>query len=408
MDVLKGESMEPRVIKTAEDHKAALVEVERLMDLDPKDGSTDAERLELFARLVEDFEGNNYAFAVPDALDAIRFRMEEQGLRQRDLIPFIGSRSKVSEVLGGKRPLNAEMLRALHVGLGIPSTALLKRTVTAPSQSSTPDWSRYPFREMRRRGWISGSLTNSTVAIEAFFAKASSIGTEVAAYRKTIKERSGKSMDCFALQAWTARVLIRAQDRGFTKEFKPTELDDVSFSQLVKLSTSERGPLLAQSFLADRGIALVVEPHLPRTHLDGAAMFVRSGNPVIGMTLRHDRIDNFWFTLIHEMVHISRHLGQSLDEVFVDDLDMAYSDDAREAEADRIAGNYLIPRIIWKRSHAYQLGTQEAVLQLASQLSIHPAIVAGRIRREKGNYQILNQLIGNGRVRSLFAGVSWN
>ena len=98
----------------------------------------------------------------------------------------------------------------------------------------------------------------------------------------------------------------------------------------------------AREFLAGHGIALRVERHLPKTHLDGAALRLPGKPPVIGLTLRHDRIDNFWFCLLHELAHLGRHLDGRA-EGFVDDLDLP-GDDAREAEADEWAQEALIPR----------------------------------------------------------------
>ena len=126
--------MQPRVIKTDGEYETFLAEVERLIALDPKPGTAKADRLELFSTLVEAYEVRNFPFDDPDPIQAIRFCMEEQGLRQRDLIPFIGSRSRVSEVLAGKRPLTVAMIRALSEGLDIP-TEILVRAVKAPRKS---------------------------------------------------------------------------------------------------------------------------------------------------------------------------------------------------------------------------------------------------------------------------------
>ena len=117
--------------------------------------------------------------------------------------------------------------------------------------------------------------------------------------------------------------------------------------ELVQLSTFEEGPLLARDFLRKQGIQFIVERHLPRTYLDGAVIMTDKINPVIGLTLRHDRIDNFWFTLIHELAHLSLHL-ESENSIFYDDLDMEAEDDPREREADDLAGEMLIPEEAWK------------------------------------------------------------
>lgn len=118
-------------IKTKADHKAALEEISRLLDGDP--GSAAAERLEILSILVEDYEESHYPIDPPDPIEAIRFRMEQQGLSRRDLEPYIGSRARVSEVLNRKRPLSVDMIRRLHAGLGIPAEVLIRpyKTVSA-------------------------------------------------------------------------------------------------------------------------------------------------------------------------------------------------------------------------------------------------------------------------------------
>lgn len=136
---LEGNEMEPRLIKTEEDHKAFLAEVERLVALDPAPSTPEGDRLELLATLVEDYEKKHFPIEKPTAIEAILVRMEEQGLRQKDLVPYIGSRSKVSEVLSGKRGLTLQMIRALHRGLGIPLEILTHEPDVAKQESSKGD-----------------------------------------------------------------------------------------------------------------------------------------------------------------------------------------------------------------------------------------------------------------------------
>jgi HTH-type transcriptional regulator / antitoxin HigA len=146
---------------------------------------------------------------------------------------------------------------------------------------------------------------------------------------------------------------------------------------------------------------------LPRTHLDGAAMLTPAGTPVIGLTVRYDRLDNFWFSLMHELAHVARHLGGS-ETRFFDDLQTDPGNDAREIEADALAGEALIPAEAWKRSPARVLPTPDAAEHLAADLGIHPAIVAGRIQHERGNFKLLHQLVGREEVRSCFPEASWD
>ena len=116
--------MKPKVIRTERQYEAALRRIGQLMGAAPR--SKEADELDLLAALVELYEEKNHPIDPPDPIEAIRFRIEQGGLRQTDLVPFIGSRSKVSEVLRGLRPLSLRMIRALHEGLGIPAEVLLR------------------------------------------------------------------------------------------------------------------------------------------------------------------------------------------------------------------------------------------------------------------------------------------
>ncbi len=128
----------PKVIKTDAEHAAALARLMTLMKADLPAGSKEESELELLAILIEHYERIRFPMAKPDPVEAIKFRMDQQGLSQKDLIPFIGSAPKVSEVLNRKRPLSLSMIRRLNEGLGIPLDLLLQEdeqpavTVTTP------------------------------------------------------------------------------------------------------------------------------------------------------------------------------------------------------------------------------------------------------------------------------------
>jgi HTH-type transcriptional regulator/antitoxin HigA len=128
----------PKVIKTDAEHAAALARLITLMKADLPADSKEESELELLAILIEHYERIRFPMAKPDPVEAIKFRMDQQGLSQKDLIPFIGSAPKVSEVLNRKRPLSLSMIRRLNEGLGIPLDLLLQEveqpsvTVTTP------------------------------------------------------------------------------------------------------------------------------------------------------------------------------------------------------------------------------------------------------------------------------------
>ncbi len=115
--------MKAKVIKTESEYEAALARIDKLMDA--KRNTPHGDELELLVLLVQNYEDRVYPIAKPDPVTAIRFRMEQQGLEPKDLVPYLGSKSRVSEVLSGRRRLSLKMIRSLVSGLRIPADVLL-------------------------------------------------------------------------------------------------------------------------------------------------------------------------------------------------------------------------------------------------------------------------------------------
>lgn len=398
------EPLQPRIIKTEAQYEATLARIEQIFDAKPNTPAGD--ELELLLLLVEKYEQEQFPIDLPDPITAIRFRMEQGGLKAKDLIPFIGSKSKVSEVLSGTRPLSRTMIRKLVTGLGIPAEVLLQEPgAKLPSTELLELSKRLPLAEMHKRGWFPafvGSLTELKEQIEEVLGQFTKLAgpsqTFLALNRQRV--RDGGTADQPALTAWRIRVISEA-----LRETLPTYhsgiITPTFMREVVKLSYLDNGPKLAREYLNKNGIHLVIERHLPKTYLDGAAIRLPDGSPLVALTLRHDRLDNFWFTLCHELAHVARHLeGDGVDVIF-DDLDKA-SEDAWEQEADAMASEALIPAKEWKAAKLLDDPSAVRVKAFAEKLRIHPAIPAGRIRYEKRNYQLLGDLVGSNRVRRMF------
>ncbi|NJM43781.1 MAG: transcriptional regulator [Brachymonas sp.] len=122
-------NIQPIHTKTA--YKAALKRVSQLVDLDPKRGTALGDELAILGTLVQAFEAEHYPIDLPDPIEAIKFRMEQQGLEAKDLQPMIGGVNRVYEVLNRKRPLSLAMVRRLHAGLGISAACLIRESVVA-------------------------------------------------------------------------------------------------------------------------------------------------------------------------------------------------------------------------------------------------------------------------------------
>lgn len=120
------------------------------------------------------------------------------------------------------------------------------------------------------------------------------------------------------------------------------------------------------------------------------------------MTVRTDTVDNFWFTLMHELAHVTLHFATGLAVGFYDQTDQVASVDEQEEEANRFASNLLIPEERWRRSTARIAKSAAVIERFANELGIHPAIVFGRIRKERGEWSLFADKIGRNTVRKLF------
>lgn len=114
--------MNIKPIKNEQDYQEALSIIENLMSAEPN--SEEMDKLEVLTTLVESYEEQHYKIDAPDPIEAIKFRMEQEGLKQKDLVSIVGSKSRVSEILNRKRKLTIEMIRGLHAQLHIPIESL--------------------------------------------------------------------------------------------------------------------------------------------------------------------------------------------------------------------------------------------------------------------------------------------
>ena len=398
-----------KAIRSEADYNAALARMEALMDAEPD--TPEGDELDVLADLVEHYEEKHVPMGFPSPVAAIEFRLEQAGLAPRDLIPFIGSRAKVSEVLSGKRPLTMPMARALHGHLGISAAVLLQQPgADFDTEIETLEWDRFPIKAMAKEGWIPTVRNLNARAEELVRDLIESAGgptvASAALYRKSHQARANTKTDPYALKAWCWKVLSDANREKPSVVYRPGTVTIEFLRQLAQLSWLEEGPRLAKEFLAKHGIPLVTVHPLPKTYLDGAALKLGDGTPVIGLTLRYDRLDNFWFCLLHELAHVGRHMDIDGQAAFVDDLSLrdirGAPDDPREVQADEWAEEAMVPRAIWESSAVRAEPTAMSVISLANALKVHPAIVAGKIRHEQRNYRLLSQFVGTGEVRHHF------
>lgn len=293
-----------RVIKTRRGYSDALARLSTLMDKEFKPGSNQEAELELLALLIESYERSKVAPVSPDPIAAILFRMDQQKLGKKDLVPYIGSISKVSEVLSRKRPLSLSMIRKLNAGLHIPAETLIAGAADADVDvdfSAEPrfNYARFPLPEMLERGHFpdfKGGIKHVKKYAEDLMCKfmrgALGDGACPALLRARLHQSGSRVMDEYALLVWRICVLKKARNLKLVTKYREGAITVDWPRDLVKLSRFEAGPHLGQEFLADNGIVLVIEQHFRKTYLDGAAV-LDDGIPIVALTLRHESPGQF-------------------------------------------------------------------------------------------------------------------
>ncbi|KKB84723.1 DNA-binding protein [Devosia limi DSM 17137] len=327
------------------------------------------------------------------------------GMSQTDLAEKLGMKPQQIQRYEATDYSGANLGRLVEVSkaLGVKASGSFEGAGSASgslftwSDADDVAWGQFPYKEMIKRRWFDLPRGSNPIGlVKDYFLQAAGPRFATAFHRK--KMHSGNVPNEYALLAWQARILERAHSKIQAGEVGSFQLDDRWLSELVHLTNFDDGPRRARDLLAEKGIVLVVERHLPGSYLDGAAMLV-GDTPVVGLTLRYDRLDNFWFVLMHELGHVFLHLFDGLRFDFFDE-EGGNGFDAIEAQADKFALDALIPEDLWDQCLSRFALSKEAVQIDAETIGIDPSIIAGRIRKERGNYTILNDLVGQNQVRS--------
>jgi HTH-type transcriptional regulator/antitoxin HigA len=303
--------MKAKILKSENDYEAALAHVETLMDAEP--GSAEEAELELFTMLIEQYEDLHYPIDLPDPIEAIKFRMEQQGLTRKDMYQYLGSQSKVSEVLNNKRPLSLSMIRALNKGLDIPLEVLIQQSTEKEN------------KELHKDEW------------NEFFADI---------YLNCLRQFKGsEEKKLFNWYKNTDKTVINRD----LPPFDHRRLNKLFFQKLTDLTIYTKGPQMARELLNNIGIHLIINRPKLDTDLDGFSFYSTTGHPIIGLTLRNNRLDNFWFFLFYQLAHIYLN-PESKTTMFLDSLECIL-DDFVKPEEDKVSNllrELLIPSNIWE------------------------------------------------------------
>ena len=307
--------------------------------LNSSDGSPEREEYRSLFKLVAEYQDYHFPIEIPNGIGMIEFHLENSNLSEVDLIPLIGSKAKVSAVLSGEEPLTIPMVRALNKHLGADLESLVGYDVIDAEDGI--DWSKFPTKAMKELGWFSAPSKSDKELIEELIELAGGLVRIPRTYcRQNFDARRNALTDLYALQAWCQRVVGTAVANRPANRFDKSSLGKEFLTSLASFRKTEDGPRLAIATLSEAGIALVYVEQLPEMYVDCAVMKSKEGFPVIGLTLRDDSIDSFWFCVLHSVAHIWKHLSE-LHYFIVDDFNIREChcnvDWSLENEADKIA-----------------------------------------------------------------------
>lgn len=343
---------------------------------------------------------------LPTPGQAIQQELAMRGWTQDDLAKIIGRyRPEVSAVVSGKRGVSPELAIALAAALGHTPEHWL-RLEAARQLSLIPQdansisrrvrmYQLAPLTAMMRRKWVSASSTDDELESELcqFF----EIQTLTDEPRLSIAPRAASTTQLTPGQrAWGFRARYLAKSVA-AATFNADGVDHAE-SELRKLAAYPAETPKVARVLAEHGIRLVLVERLPQEKIDGAVFWLDANSPVIAMSLYHDRNDNFWFTLMHELSHV-RH-GDALS---VDDTEARGEPDAaHERRANAEASAALVPPDELK-SFVLRAGPiyhSERIIQFAHRIKMHPGVIVGQLRhRGEVGYDSHTALVAKVRDR---------
>ncbi len=323
--------------------------------------------------------------------ELIREKLDELGWTQADLAEVIGKPlPAVNEIIQGRRSITLEMAHALSAALNISAAEWIRldaeqRLASCDSDSSVIKRKAQirqlaPIREMQRRGWLkdTADLAELEAGLKTFFETDSLEHLEFpVAMRKGAPSNPLNARQltwCFR-----ARQLAKTMPIGGFDEKRMNALK----RDLRILAAYPAEARRVSSILRDNGVRFVVVEHLSGSRVDGAAFWLDERSPAIAVSLRLDRIDNFWFTLMHECAHIEHHDAVSVDaEMGQDEREQPLMKEATERRADEDAAAALVPPDELE-SFIRRLGPIYAkpnIIQFAHRIKMHPGIIVGQLQ----------------------------
>jgi len=345
--------------------------------------------------------------------------LKAKGWTQRVLSIVLGmDETGVNKIIGNKRPVTADMALMLEEVLGISAERfmelqqtydLAKARITArpdPKRATRAQlFGGLPVTEMIKRGWLNVDNIKDVPAIEtelARFFKASTIDDiEVLPHAAKKTEVVGGITD--VQLAWLYRVRQIASELIVAKYSQLSALSCIK--KLSGLLYSREEARKVPKILAEAGIRFVIVESLPSAKIDGVCFWLNENSPVIGMGMRYDRIDNFWFVLRHELEHVIQRHGQdkAVLDTELEGVNAGVGTEIPEEEriANRAAADFCVPSKMMKafvdRKSPYF--AEQDILAFSSMTKVHPGLIAGQIRHITGRYNLFaNHLV---KIRSV-------
>jgi HTH-type transcriptional regulator/antitoxin HigA len=333
---------------------------------------------------------NNYPAEVFHPGEFIREELDARGWTQDDLAAIIGRPIQVVNlIINGKKEITPRTALELAAAFGSSAEIWmnlqsaydlsLENVACANIKDKANLYQIAPVKIMQTRGWIRKVKTLPELQKELCEFYETNDLTSLPQLHIAARASAISTPEIIASQlTWGFRVRKLAKSlhvSTFSKDKVMAKLGD-----LLKLAAYPEEIRKVPRVLADMGIRFVIVEHLPKTRMDGAALSL-DGSPVIGMSLRYDRIDNFWHVVIHELSHIL-HGENMLD---VDVKDVSISDEAIEARANQDAAEMLIPRPKLDSfiARVGPLYSADRINRFAKVVGVHPGIVLGQLQNRK-------------------------
>ncbi|MEJ0094971.1 MAG: HigA family addiction module antitoxin [Methylocella sp.] len=340
---------------------------------------------------------------VPHPGEFIRDELEARGWSQRDLAYILGvAEQAVNVIVSGKRGISPEMAKALGVAFDVSAeyfANLQKMYEMAKARAPDPGISRratlqsvFPVREMIKREWLADTdIPLLELQMMRFFRKNS---LDEIPYLAHAAKKADYAETTPSQLAWLFRVRQMASEMVVTHYSESALRSFIANMPIFMVDPEEIRHI--PKVLSECGIRYVIVETLPKANIDGVCFWLDDSSPVIGMTIRHDRIDNFWFVLRHEIEHVLNRDGKGELSAETVDLDLEVDNGdlpPEELKANKAAANCCVPidelENFYIRKFPYI--SEKDLLGFSKRVQRHPGIVVGQLQRKMKRYDWLSK-----------------